>query len=93
MWLAETDPGPILAPNLWWFLGTFGVALLSSAVTIYTLRTRPKDRSQPSRTEMAKALAAQERMIMRLIVKPIQAERDDYRERWMSCEKGKRSHD
>lgn len=91
MWLADTaDPTAIAGANLWWFLGSTAVALISAAVTIYTIRTRPKEDAGPSRAEVAKALDAQERMIMRLIVKPLQTERDEYRERWTACERGDR---
>jgi hypothetical protein len=31
--------------------------------------------------------------IQRLIIKPLQKERDDYRDRWTACEEGRRHRD
>ena len=88
MWLASGDS--IMTANLWWFLGSVSIALISATVTVYTLRSRPKE--APSRGETAKVVDDAVDVYRRLIVKPMQTERDDYRSRWLECEEGKR-HD
>lgn len=88
MWLASGDS--IVTANLWWFLGSVSIALISGAVTVITLRSRPKDTSPPTKREVAKAVDDAVSTYRTLIVKPLQDERDDYRARWLACEEGRR---
>lgn len=86
MWRAAGES--IVAANLWWFLGSVSIALVSAAVTIYTLRSRPKDAATYS--EIAKAIDEALEVQARLIVKPLQVERDEYRTLWQVCVKARR---
>lgn len=86
MWLSSGDS--IATANLWWFLGILATALVSATVTIYTLRSRPKDAA--SYKEIAKAIDEALELQSRMIVEPLQLERDTYRTWWQACVKGRR---
>lgn len=83
MWLASGDS--IVTANLWWFLGSVSIALISAAVTIYTLRSRPRDSAAPTKREIAKAVDDALKTQSVMIIDPLRVERDDYRTRWQRC--------